>query len=164
MKPKTSCSMSKNDEKIHLFFKRVFFQNEFIVRWMQFWQTDRTFPAQLREMIWKNVHKSCKNFSKLFSSESSHGDVESSMKARRTFFGEPAESFPLDIQTKTICKFCKKLSPESFHWNWEFSFDNSATFLARIGQKNSLCPKMKKKLELKLFFVKMLFWTRKMQF
>ena len=65
---------------------------------MQFWQAGQTFPAQLPEMIWKKVHKNCKNFSKIFSSKRSQGDVESNMKAPRTFFGQPAENLPLDIQ------------------------------------------------------------------
>ena len=36
-------------------------------------------------------------------------------------------------------------------------------FFARIGQKNRSVSKNEKKLEIKLFFVKMLFWTRRMQ-
>ena len=65
---------------------------------MQFWETGQIFPAQLPEMIRKKVHKSCKNFSKVFSSKNSHGEVESSLKASLTFFGQLAENFPLDIQ------------------------------------------------------------------
>ena len=80
------------------------------------------------------------------------------------FFRQPAELFPLDFQKLLVCKFSKRVSPEKFHWNWESSFDNSATFFARIGQKKSLSvQKWKKKLEIKLFFVKMLFWTRRKQ-
>ena len=77
----------------------------------------------------KKVHKRFKKFSKIFSSESSHGEVESSLKAPLTFFGQPAEVFPLDIQKK-VFKFCKRFLPESILWNWESSFDNSAGFFS----------------------------------
>ena len=132
---------------------------------MQFWETCQIFPAQLPEMIRKKVHKRCKNFSKVFSSKSSHGYVESSLKAPpRWFFSDSQRKvFRSIFKKSTICKFCKKLSPESFHWNWESSFDNSATFFARICQKNRSVSKNEKKLEIKLFFVKMLFWTRRKQ-
>ena len=63
-KPETSSSVFENDEKFHLFSKRVFFKMILQIRRMQFWQAGQTFPAQLPEMIWKKVHKKCKNFSK----------------------------------------------------------------------------------------------------
>ena len=48
------------------------------------------------------------------------------------------------FKKRTFCKFCKKISPESFHWNWESSFDISATFFARVGQKNRSVSKNEK--------------------
>ena len=69
---------------------------------MRFWQAGQDFPAQLPEMIWKKVHKRCKNFSKIFSSKVSHGDIESRLKAPLTFSGQPAKLFPLDIQENNI--------------------------------------------------------------
>ena len=81
------------------------------------------------------------------------------------FFWQPPELFPLDIQRRTLCKFCKKFSFENFHWNRESSFDNPATFfLQNLVKKIAQCPKMKKKLKIKVFFVKVLFWIRRMQF
>ena len=76
----------------------------------------------------KKDHKKCKSFSKLFSSNCSHGEVGRSLKAPLTFFGQPAETFPLDFQKITICNFSKRFSPGNFHWNWESSFDISDTF------------------------------------
>ena len=131
---------------------------------MQFWQAGQTFPAQLPEIIPKKVHKRCNNYSKVFSSKSSHGEVESSLKAPLCFLDSRPKIFHSIFKKIKICKFCKKLSPESFQWNWESSFDNSATFFARIGQKNCSVSKIEKKLQIKLFFVEMFFWTRRMQF
>ena len=113
-------------------------------------------------MIRKKVHKRCKNFSKTFSSICSHGEAESRWEGLLTFFGHPAENFPLDIQKKTTFRFSKTFSPESFHWNWESSFDNSATFLRELVKKIAQCPKMNK-LWNKTVFLEILPWTRRMQ-
>ena len=80
------------------------------------------------------------------------------------FFDSQPNIFCSIFKKTTICKFCKNLSPESFHWNRESSFDNPATFLRNLVKKIAQCPKMKKKLEIKVFFVEMLFWTGRMQF
>ena len=165
-KPKTSCSLSKNDENFHLFSETVF-SPKWFYRYKEccFDRPAKIFLAQLLEMIRKKVHKRCKSFSKRISPNCSHGEVESSLKAPLTFFGQPAEIFLLEIQEKNNLRFCKRLAPESLHWNWESSFDNSATFYSENWSKKSLSvQKWKKKLEKKQFFVKMLFWTRKMQF
>ena len=80
------------------FPNQFFLQNEFIDTKNAVLTRRRTLPAQLPEMIQIKVHKRCQNFSKTFSSKSSHGEVESSLKAAQVFLGQPAESFPLDIQ------------------------------------------------------------------
>ena len=57
---------------------------------------------------------------------------------------------------------------ENFHPKISFESENPVLTTRRLFlrelKKKSVCPKMKKNLEIKLFFVKMLFWTRKMQF
>ena len=70
------------------------------------------------------------------------------------FFVSQPNFFCSIFKKTTICKVCKKLSPESFHWNRESSFDNPATFLARFGQKIRSVSKKEKKIETKVFFVK----------
>ena len=103
------------------------------------------FPRWITANDPKKVHKKCKNFSKLFSSKCSFGEVESSFKAPLIFFQQPAELFPLDFQKLTNCNFSKRFSPVSFHWNWESSFDISATFFSRIAQKICTVSKKEKK-------------------
>ena len=123
----------------------------------------QNFPAPLPEIIWKNVHNRCKNFSKKFSSKSPHGYVESSMKAPLTFFGQPAESFPLDIQKKQFVSFAKNFHPKVSFKTENPVLTTSWLFLQELVKKFAV-SKMKKKLEVNLFFVKMLPWTRRMQF
>ena len=138
-KPTNSCSLFKNDQKFHSFFKTVFSSKRFY-RYKE-WSFDRPakiFVAQLLEMIRKKVHKSCTNFSKIFSSKSSHGDVESSMKAPLIFFRQPAELFPLDFQKTLVCKFSQRISPEKFHWNWESTFWQLRYLFCKIWSKLSV--------------------------
>ena len=82
------------------FPNQFFLQNEFIDTKNAVLTGRRTLPAQLSEMIRKKIHRRCKNFSKKFSSNCSHGEVKSSLKAPLTFSGQPAENFPLEVQEK----------------------------------------------------------------
>ena len=112
----------------------------------------------------KSPQKMQKLFRK-FSSKSYQGEVESSLKATLTCFGRPTENFPLNIQKMKVCKFCKEVSPTKV----SFKTGNPVLrtrwlFLQELVKKIRCVQRWKKKLELKLFFVKMLFWTRKMQF
>ena len=59
------------------------------------------------------------------------------------------------MQKKLTRKFPLKLRIQF----WQLRY----FFLQELVKKIAQCPKMKKKLEIKLFFVKMLFWTRRMQ-
>ena len=164
-KPKTSCSLSKKDENFHLFSKTVFFSQNDCIDTKNAVLTGRlNFPAQLPELIRKKSTKSAKTFQNFFSSKCSNGEVESSLKDPLTFFDSQLNFFCSIFKKITICKFCKKLSPEGFHWNRESTFDNPATFFARFGQKNRSVSKKEKKLETKVSSLKSLFWTRRMQF
>ena len=118
------------------FLKDFFFKMILWIQWMQFWQSDKGFSCPITGNDPKKVHKRCKNYSKKFSWNCSHGEVESSLKAPLTFLNSQPKYFRSKFKKITICRFCKRLAPKSLHWNWESSFDNSATFFARIGQKN----------------------------
>ena len=156
--------MSENDEKFHLFSRNFFFRNGFIDTKNAVLTGRPNFSCSITGNDLKKSPQKMQKLSKKVSSKCSQGEVESSLKAPLTFFGQPDEIFAPEIQEKTNCRFCKRLAPESIHWNWESSFDNSVTFFARIGQKNCSVSKNEKKIEKKLFFVKMLPWTRRMQF
>ena len=115
-------------------------------------------------MIWNKVHKRCKNFSKKIYSQSSQGEVQSSLKDPLTCFGQPTKNFPLDVQKKQFVSFAK-----NSHLKVSFKTENPVLttkrlFLRELVKKISVCPKKKKKLEIKLFFVKILLWTRILQF
>ena len=114
-------------------------------------------------MILKKVHKSCKNFSKMFSSKSSHGDVESSMKAPLIFFGNQPNFFRSIFKNYWFVSFLKEFHPKNSIETENPVLTTPLLFLPELVKKIAQCPKMKKKLEIKLFFVKMLFWTRRKQ-
>ena len=145
------------------FPKQFFLQNDFIDTKKAVLTGRPKFSGSFTGNDRKKFHKKCKNFSKLFSSKCSYGEVESSLKAPLTFFRQPAELFPLDIQKITNCMSSKRFSSESFYWNWESSFDTSVTFFSGIAQKFCSVSKKEKNLETKPFLVKMLPWTRRMQ-
>ena len=66
-KPKTSCSLSKNDENFHLFAKRVF-SSKWFYRYNEcnFDSPTKVFLAQILEMIQKKSTKDAKTFRKSF--------------------------------------------------------------------------------------------------
>ena len=80
------------------FPKQFFLHNDFIDAKKAVLKGRPKFSRSITGNDRKKVHKKCKNVSKLFSSKCSYGEVESSLQAPLTFFGQPAESFPLDIQ------------------------------------------------------------------
>ena len=65
---------------------------------MQFGQAGQNFSCSIMTNDLKKGPQKCKNFSKKIPSSCSHGQVESSLKTTLTFFGQPAEIFPLEIQ------------------------------------------------------------------
>ena len=131
---------------------------------MQFWQAGQTFLAQLPELIRKNPQKMQKLF-KIFFLKMFLWRSRKQFESPAEFFSAASRTFSARYSKKTtICNLGKKLSPESFHWNWESIFDNSATFFSRIGQKYCSVSKNERNSEIKLFFVEMLRWTRRMQF
>ena len=97
-KPKSSCSMSENNEKFQLFSKTDFFQNDSIDTKNAVLTGRPNFSCSITGNDLKKSPKKCKNFSKKFSSKSSQGEVESSLKATLTCFGQPAKNFPLGVQ------------------------------------------------------------------
>ena len=115
-------------------------------------------------MIRIKVYKRCKNFSKRFSSKCSHGEVENSLDAQLTFFGQPAESFPLDIRKKQFVSFAKNFHPKVFVEIENQVMTTPSFLFQELVKEVARCPKLKKKIEINLFFVEMLPWTRKMQF
>ena len=127
MRPKSSCSLSKNDTKNYLFSETVFFSKTIFLKTKNAVLTGRpNVCCSNTRNDPKKVNKRFKFFRKKFSSKCSHGEVESNLKAPLTFFRQPAEFFPLDIQKKTNSNFSKRFSPEIFLWNWESSFDEDA--------------------------------------
>ena len=94
------CSVSKRTKNFNCFREQFFFKKHF--HWYEECSFDR--PTKLFLLNYRKwsekVHKRFKNFSKIFSSESSHGEVESRWESLLTFFGQPGENFPLDIQKK----------------------------------------------------------------
>ena len=61
------CSVSKRTKNFNCFREQFFFQKTFpLIRRMQFWQADQTFPAQLPEMIRKSPQKIQKLFKNFF--------------------------------------------------------------------------------------------------
>ena len=128
---------------------------------MQFWQSGQSFPAQLPEIIRKKVHKRCKNFSKLFSSNCSHGEVESPAD----FFSRASRTFSARYSKKLqFVSFAKNFHPKVSIETENPVLTTRLLFCEFWSQKMAQCPKMKKKLEIKVFFVEKLFWTRRMQF
>ena len=112
---------------------------------MQFWETGQTFAAQLPEVFPKKVHKRCKNFSKTFSSTCSHGEVASILQDPLTFYGQPAESFPLDIKKKQSVSFAKNFHPKFSIETENPVSTNPLAFSARIGQNDCSESKKEKK-------------------
>ena len=85
---------------------------------------------------------------------------------------ESSADFFFDSQPNIFCSIFKKTTNVSFAKNFhpKASIETANTvlttrllFLRNLVKKIAQCPKMKKKLEIKVFFVKMLFWTRKLQ-
>ena len=145
-KPTNSCSLFKNDENFHSFFKTVF-SSKRLYRYKEssFDRPAKIFVAQLLEMIQKKVHKSCTNFSKIFSSKSSHGDVESSMKAPLIFFGNQPNFSRSIVKKHWFASFLKEFHPKNSIETENPLFDNSATFFARFGQNYRSESKKEKK-------------------
>ena len=65
-KPKTSCSMSENDEKFRLFSKRDFFQNDFIDTKNAVLTGRPNFSCPITGNDLKKNPQNCKNFKKSF--------------------------------------------------------------------------------------------------
>ena len=78
---------------------------------MQFWQAGQIFRAQLPELIWKKVHKKCKNFSKVFFSKCSYGEVESSLKAPLIFLHSRPKFFR-SLFKKKFLGFARDFHPK----------------------------------------------------
>ena len=164
-KPKLSCSLSKIDENFHLFSKTVF-SSKWFYRYDEcsFDRPAKLFLLNYRKWSEKRSTKTAKTFQKYFLQKVPKETLKAAWKPRELFSDSQPKNFHSKFKKITICRLCKRLASESVHWNWESSFDNSATFFARIGQKNRSVSKNEKKIEIKLFYVKMLLWTRTMQF
>ena len=133
--PKTSAQCLKMIKNFICFPKQFFFKKYFYRHGeYSFDRPANFFPFKYRNWSEKSRQKS-KTFSKHFSAICSYGELESSLKARWLLSRQAAEIFPLDFRKKTFCKFSKWFSPESFHWNWESGFDNSAKFCCKFRSK-----------------------------
>ena len=125
------------------FPKQFFLQNDFIDTKNAVLTGGPNFSCSITGNYPIKSPQKMQKLSKLFSSNCSHGEVESPADF---FFERQPNIFCSIFKKTTLCKFCKKLSPESFHWNRESSFDNPATFFARFGQKNRSVSKKEKKI------------------
>ena len=164
-KPTNSCSLFKNDENFHSFFKTVFSSKRFY-RYKE-WSFDRLakiFLAQLLEMIRKSPQKLHKLFKKIFFKMFLLRGRKQ-LESPAYFFRQPAELFPLDFQKTLVCKFSKRFSPEKFHWNWESTFwQLRYIFLRKLVKNIGQSPKRRKKIGTKLLIGKKVPWTIRMQF
>ena len=83
------------------------------------------------------------------------------------FFFDSQPNFSARYSKKyQFVSFAKKTFTRKFPLKPRIQFWQPGSFFLRnLVKKIAQCPKLKKKrLEIKLFFVKMLFWTRRMQF
>ena len=90
--------MSENYETFQLFSKTVLFQNDFIDTKNAVLTGRSNFSCSITGNDLKKSPQKVQKLFKKFSSRSYQGEVESSLKATLTFFGQPAELFPLEIQ------------------------------------------------------------------
>ena len=134
---------------------------------MQFWQAGQTFTAQIPEMIRKKSTKMQKLFKILFF-KTFQWRSRKQLESPADFYRQLAEYFLLDFLTKvTDSNFCrgKKLSPESFFWKWESSFDKGAEiFLTKPRDTFVQGPKKIRRKTLKKNVPKIFFWTCKFLF
>ena len=127
-RPKTFRSLSQIGENFQLFLRLPFYSKCFY----RYEECSFDRPAKLfllNDRKWsKKNHKRWKNFlRKTFLQNVPMDSWEAVWKPRWIFFDcQPADVFPLDIETKTICNLCKNCFPRKFLWNWESSFDNLA--------------------------------------
>ena len=150
-------------KNFNCFPKQFFFQNDFIDTKNAVLRGRPNFSCSITGI---DLKKSRQKMQKLFKSLFFKMFLWRSRKQLESladFFQQPAELFPIDIQKITVCEFSKRFSPETFYWNWESICDNSATFLRKLVKKIAV-SKNEKTLETKSFFVKMIPWTRRMQF
>ena len=112
----------------------------------------------------KKVNERCKFSWKIFSSKCSYGEVESSLKAPPIFFRQPADFSRSIFKKEWFVSFLKDFHPEVSFETENPNLTTPLLFLRELVKKLAQCPKMKKNLEIKLFFVKMLPWTPRMQF
>ena len=92
--------MSENDETFQLISKTVLFENDFIDTKNAVLTGRPNFSCSITGNDLKKSPQKVQKLFKKFSSRSYQGDVESSLKATLTFFGQPAEIFSLEIQEK----------------------------------------------------------------
>ena len=113
---------------------------------MQFWQSDKNFSCPITV---NDPKKSPKKMQKLFEKffvKLFPWRARKQLESPADFFRTASRNNSArNSRKRSICRFCKRLAPESLHWNWESSFDNSATFFARFGQKKCSVSKNEKK-------------------
>ena len=148
----------------------ICFPKEFFSKWFyryeecSFDRPAKLFLLNYRKWSEKKSTKNAKTFQKICFKKlprRSRKQLESHVDLFRT---ASRNNSARNSRKRSICRFCKRLAPESLHWNWESSFDNSATFFCENWSKKLLSVQKWRKIEIKLFFVKMLPWTRRIQF
>ena len=136
------------------FPKQFFFQNDFIDTKNAVLTGRPNFSQSITGNDLKKGPQKMQKFFKVIYFKMFFWRGRKQLESPDDFFRQAAEIFPLDIQKILICKFSKGFSPESFYWNWESSFDNSATFFSRNAQKIYTVSKKEKNLETKPFSIK----------
>ena len=128
------------------FPKQFFLQNDFIDTMNAVLTGRPNFSCSITgNDLKQSPQKMQKLFKKNFLQKVTKETLKAAWKPRELFSDSQPKDFYSKFKKITICRLCKRRAPESLHWNWESSFDNSATFFARIGQKNRSVSKMEKK-------------------
>ena len=138
-KPTNSCSLFKNDEKFHSFFKTVFSSKRFY-RYKE-WSFDRPAKIFCCSITGNDPKKSPQKLHKLFKNifiKKFPWRRRKQHESPAYFFRQPAELFPLDFQKTLVCKFSQRISPEKFHWNWESTFWQLRYLFCKIWSKLSV--------------------------
>ena len=132
---------------------------------MQFWQSDKSFscpitgndPKKSPQKMQKLFEK---NFFKLFPC-TGRKQLESTADFFRT---ASRNNSARNSRKQQFVGFAKDLHPKVSIETENPVLTTPLLFFRELVKKFAQCPKIKKKSEIKLFFVKVLFWTCKMQF
>ena len=164
-KLKTSRSLSKNDEKIHLFSESVFYSKCFYRHEeCSFDRPVELFLLNYRKWSEKSSTKMQKLFTNVFF-KLFPWRGRKQLESLADFFRTASRKFSARYSEKEqFVIFRKKFHPKVSIETENPVLTTPLLFLRKMVKKLLSVQKWEKKLEIKLFFVKMSFWTRKMQF